>query len=121
MASASASEPPPQSPGPDTLDYYVQSALTSLRSTTDPVSLFSLPCSPAPTPVPLSLTGSNNLLLYPGSFNPPHLGHLATILYFYEHRADFDITCLFIFADPETVVGGRDKKHNVFLMEQEFR
>ncbi|PVH84023.1 hypothetical protein DL98DRAFT_367367, partial [Cadophora sp. DSE1049] len=106
---------------PDTLDFYLQKALDESSSTSDPATLFSLPSSSPPSPIPLNPNGPNNLFLYPGSFSPPHAGHLATILYFYEHRHDFGISCLFIFADPETVVGGRVKKHNVFVMPQEFR
>ncbi|KAK0113423.1 hypothetical protein ONS95_013680 [Cadophora gregata] len=121
-----ASEPTPQqqNPSPTTLDFYLHQALTTFSPvhTSDPCTLFSLPSSPSPSAIPLNPTGPNTLLLYPGSFNPPHAGHLTTILYFYEHRRDFGIRCLFVFADPEMVVGKRrEKKYNVFLMGQEVR
>ncbi|KAH9224293.1 hypothetical protein DL95DRAFT_485253 [Leptodontidium sp. 2 PMI_412] len=120
-------------PGPETVDFHLQKALDTSLTTSHPVSLFSLPPPPSSPPnttvshptlpqiTPLSPTTLNNIFLYPGSYNPPHAGHLATIRYFHTHRALFHTTTLFIFADPPSTVSARHKLHNRLILPQDFR
>ncbi|CAD6444781.1 85805aa7-8619-4687-891d-16c7619b6a68 [Sclerotinia trifoliorum] len=69
----------------------------------------------------LKSNSRNNILIYPGSFNPPHLGHLATIRYFSERRDKLDITAMFIFVDPGSIVQGKKKKWGDIILPQELR
>lgn len=70
---------------------------------------------------PLETKSRNNILLYPGSFNPPHQGHLATILYFHERRKELRITAMFVYTDPVSVVEGRKKKWADVILPVNFR
>ncbi|KAH7379897.1 hypothetical protein BKA64DRAFT_765472 [Cadophora sp. MPI-SDFR-AT-0126] len=53
----SVPEPVPQPPGPSTLDFHLQNALKETSSTSDPVSLYTLPSSSPPAPIPLNPLG----------------------------------------------------------------
>ncbi|APA11472.1 predicted protein [Sclerotinia sclerotiorum 1980 UF-70] len=69
----------------------------------------------------LESNSRNNILLYPGSFNPPHQGHLATIRYFSERRGQLGVTAIFIFVDPGLIVQGKKKKWGNIILPQELR
>ncbi|CAG8949195.1 hypothetical protein HYFRA_00004818 [Hymenoscyphus fraxineus] len=69
----------------------------------------------------LKQNGKNNILLYSGSFNPPHKGHLATIQYFYRYRKEFDVLAMFVFTDPEDLIRGRMKDNGEIVLPQELR
>ncbi|KAI9647887.1 hypothetical protein NHQ30_004275 [Ciborinia camelliae] len=69
----------------------------------------------------LKAKSRNNILLYTGSFNPPHQGHLATVLYFYEHREQLGVTAMFVFADPSSIINDRKKAWGDIVLPQELR
>ncbi|KAF7916798.1 uncharacterized protein EAE98_010520 [Botrytis deweyae] len=69
----------------------------------------------------LKPNAKNNILLYPGSFNPPHQGHLATIRYFSERREQLGITTMFLFVDPGSIVNSKKKKWGDVILPQNFR
>ncbi|KAF7861390.1 hypothetical protein EAF04_007955 [Stromatinia cepivora] len=69
----------------------------------------------------LKSNSRNNILLYPGSFNPPHQGHLATIHYFSERREQLGVTAMFIFVDPGSIVQGKKKKWGDIILPQDLR
>ncbi|KAE9369150.1 hypothetical protein N431DRAFT_510652 [Stipitochalara longipes BDJ] len=104
---------------PDTISPYLQKALND-PSLTGTVSLF----NPSPTisthPCLLPTT-TNQILLYPGSFNPPHRGHLATIQYFFQHRNQLHITAFFIFCDPSSIIHAKNKKHGSIILPRSLR
>ncbi|KAK6608071.1 hypothetical protein H4I96_04306 [Botrytis cinerea] len=116
---------------PNTIQLFLQKALQSPLNTGEiPASLFS-PISdinqiviPHNSPVPwptLKSNGRNNILLYPGSFNPPHQGHLATIRYFSERREQLGITTMFLFVDPGSMVKSKKKKWGDIILPQNLR
>jgi len=70
---------------------------------------------------PLSRTKLNTLLLYPGSFNPPHVGHLATIQYLYRHRHTLHITTLFLYCDPTSTIHSKKKKFGKVILPLNLR
>jgi hypothetical protein len=127
-STAFVSENIPQSP--NTVEPYLRNVLSSSNATGNPVSLFD-PASSAenhaaqpdlfatwPT---LSHNGRNQILLFPGSFNPPHQGHLATIRYFFERRDQLCIVALFIFADPDEMIRTKKKEWGEIILPQELR
>ncbi|TGO46193.1 hypothetical protein BCON_0339g00110 [Botryotinia convoluta] len=116
---------------PNTIQPFLQKALESSINTGEiPASLF-LPISendhniiPHNTSVSwpiLKSNARNNILLYPGSFNPPHQGHLATIRYFSERRDQLGITTMFLFVDPGSVVKSKKKKWGDITLPQNLR
>ncbi|KAB8288478.1 hypothetical protein EYC80_010143 [Monilinia laxa] len=111
---------------------FLQSALTSPMNTGEnPARIFppiSSSCHSVITPQGsdvswpiLDAKARNNILLYTGSFNPPHQGHLATILYFHERRVQLRITAMIVFADPASVVDSRKKKWADAILPQNLR
>jgi hypothetical protein len=123
MAPCSNSTPSPEerlSSNPDTIHPYLQKALNhpGLAGT---VTLFNPSPSP-PTAWPrLHRSTTNQILLYPGSFNPPHRGHLATIQYFADRRAQLNIVAFFIFCDPSSVILTKNKKHDSIILPRSLR
>ncbi|KAF7954080.1 hypothetical protein EAE96_005213 [Botrytis aclada] len=69
----------------------------------------------------LKQNSRNNILLYPGSFNPPHQGHLATVRYFLERREQLSITTMFLFVDPGSIVKSKKKKWGEITLPQDLR
>ncbi|TEY75051.1 hypothetical protein BOTCAL_0066g00280 [Botryotinia calthae] len=115
----------------NTIQLFLQKALRSPLNTGEiPASLFPpisdvnqsviLRSSPVPWPI-LKSNGRNNILLYPGSFNPPHQGHLATIRYFSERREQLGITTMFLFVDPGSMVKSKKKKWGDIILQQNLR
>ncbi|KAN0101492.1 hypothetical protein V8E51_012002 [Hyaloscypha variabilis] len=114
---AAHSNPPPSSledqhsTPPNTILPYLEKAL-EIPPLSGTVSLFSPPSS-FPTNItpttypPLHPTSTNQLLLYPCSFNPPHVGHLATIHYLYNHRHALHIPTLFLYCDPDLIISSK--------------
>jgi hypothetical protein len=115
---------------PDIVEPYLQKALSSSRATRTPVSLFNhasnckhhttTPELVAAWPT-LRHDGRNQILLFPGSFNPPHRGHLATIRYFSERRDQLGIVAMFIFADPDEIIRTKEKEWGEIILPQELR
>lgn len=109
----------------NTVEPYLQAALSTCSSSGLPVSLF--PAAPSTTssfnspPPTLHPNTRNELLLFPGSFNPPHKGHLATIRYFSERRKQLGIAAMFIFADPSNIINTKEKKWGNIVLPQELR
>lgn len=114
-----------------TIQPFLQKALESSINTGDiPASLFppisendnnSIPHNDSiPWPI-LNSNARNNILLHPGSFNPPHQGHLATILYFSERREQLGITTMFLFVDPGSIVTSKKKKWGEIILPQTLR
>jgi hypothetical protein len=116
--------------GPDIVEPYLKKALSSSIATGNPVSLFdpasssenheSAPRLVASSPT-LKHNRRNQILLFPGSFNPPHQGHLATIRYFSERRGQLGIVAMFIFADPDEIIRTKEKKWGEIILQQELR
>jgi hypothetical protein len=106
---------------PDIVKPYLQKALSSSSITGTPVSLFdpassfenhaSAPHLVATWPI-LRHNRINQIFLFPGSFNPPHQGHLATIRYVSERREQLGIVAMFIFADPDDIIKNK-RPHNL--------
>ncbi|KAF5876862.1 uncharacterized protein Bfra_001217 [Botrytis fragariae] len=116
---------------PNTIQPFLHKALESSINTGEiPASLFSpiakndhniIPNnSPVPLPI-LKPNARNNILLYPGSFNPPHQGHLATIRYFSERREQLSITTMFLFVDPGSIVKSKEKQWGDIIIPQTVR
>ncbi|PMD19239.1 hypothetical protein NA56DRAFT_545391, partial [Hyaloscypha hepaticicola] len=108
---------------PNTISPYLQAALQhpSLSGT---VSIYNPSFSPSPSPQTspsLAHNKPNTLLLYPGSFNPPHVGHLATIQYLYLHRQTLNLTTLFLFSDPSSTILSKRKAHNSIILPLSLR
>ncbi|KUJ08767.1 uncharacterized protein LY89DRAFT_764099 [Mollisia scopiformis] len=113
----------------DILWPYLQKALISRNLTGTPVSLFndnlergiqnSSPDLPAAWPT-LKRDATNQILLFPGSFNPPHQGDLATIRYFSDHCDQLGIVAMFIFADPDEIIGTKEKKWGKIILPQKL-
>lgn len=110
-------EPPnPQ----DTIQIYLLELLKKPEPT-GTVSLFNPSPSP-PTAWPrLHPYKTNQILLYPGSFNPPHIGHLATVHHFYKRREQLNIVAFFTFADPSPVIESKNKKHGSIILPRSLR
>jgi hypothetical protein len=112
----------PRGPAPTTILPYLQATLhhPSLAGT---VSIYRPHASTSPpiTYAPLSRTKPNTLLLYPGSFNPSHVGHLATIQYLYSHRHDLHITTLFLYCDPTSTIHSKKKKFGKVILPLNLR
>jgi hypothetical protein len=116
--------------GPDTVEPYLQDVLSSSNATGNPVSLFDPASSPenhaappdlfAPWPT-LRHNRRNQIFLFPGSFNPPHQGHLATIRYLFERRDQLGIVALFIFADPDEIIRTKEKEWGEIIFPQGLR
>ncbi|KAF7880275.1 uncharacterized protein EAF01_012036 [Botrytis porri] len=116
---------------PSTIEPFLQKALESSFNTGEtPACLFSpisesdcniIPHNSSISWPILKSNARNNILLYPGSFNPPHQGHLATIRYFSERREQLGITTMFLFVDPGSIVKGRKKKWGDIVLPQNFR
>jgi hypothetical protein len=115
---------------PDILDPYLEKALSSRSITGTPVSLFNHASSSnnnvtrpdlVATLPTLRRDAKNHILLFPGSFNPPHQGHLATIRYFYERRDQLGIVTMFIFADPDEIIRTKEKEWGDIILPQELR
>jgi hypothetical protein len=116
--------------GPNIVEPYLKKALSSSSATGNPVSLFDPVSSPenhesTPSLVATSPTlrhnRRNQILLFPGSFNPPHQGHLATIRYFSERRDQLGIVAMFIFADPDDIIRTKEKEWGKIILPQELR
>ncbi|KAJ8067559.1 hypothetical protein OCU04_004899 [Sclerotinia nivalis] len=115
----------------DTIQPFLRKAMESPINIGEiPASLFSLKSDSdhnlilqsSHTSCPILKSNSrNNILLYPGSFNPPHQGHLATIQYFSERREQLGITAMFIFVDPGSIVQGKKKKWGDIILPQDLR
>jgi hypothetical protein len=105
---------------PDTIYPYLQQALnhTSLTGT---VSLFNPSPSPPTTWPKLNPSTQNQILLYPGSFNPPHTGHLATIQHLFSLRTHLNITTLILFNDPSPTILSKRKKHSTTILPRHIR
>ncbi|KAG4033943.1 hypothetical protein MFRU_004g04380 [Monilinia fructicola] len=69
----------------------------------------------------LNAKARNKILPYPGSFNPPHQGHLATIRHLHERREQFKIIAMIVYADPTSVVDGKKKKWADAILPQNLR
>jgi hypothetical protein len=104
----------------DTIHPYLQKTLNhpGLAGT---VALFNPSPSPPTTWPHLLPSTTNQILLYPGSFNPPHRGHLATIQYFADRRAQLTTVAFFIFCDPSSVILTKNKKHNSIILPGSLR
>jgi hypothetical protein len=99
---------------------YLQKAL-SHPSIARTVSLFKA-STENPTICPrLRHDARNQIHLYPGSFNPPHQGHLATIRYLSERRHELGIVAMFIFADPDEIIRTKDKKWGDIILPRDLR
>jgi hypothetical protein len=108
------------SSGSDLIQPYLQKALNH-PSIAETVSLFK-PSIENPTTWPkLRHDTTNQILLYPGSFNPPHQGHLATIRYFSERRDKLSIVAMFIFTDPDDIIRTKDKKWGDIILPRDLR
>ncbi|ESZ90185.1 hypothetical protein SBOR_9438 [Sclerotinia borealis F-4128] len=115
----------------DTIQPFLQKALSSPINTGDILaSIFSpisdidnnlIPQTSHITCPVLETKARNNILLYSGSFNPPHQGHLATIRYFHERREDLGITVMFVFVDPGSIVNSKKKKWGDIILPQNLR
>ncbi len=108
---------------PTTIYPYLQKALGMSTTTSHPVTLLAS-IEPAPVFVAqqtLDATKPNNIFLFAGSFNPPHVGHLATIQYFSHLRTQLSITAFFIFADPSATIATKNKKYGSIILPQELR
>jgi len=105
---------------PHAIQPYLQKGFLhpSISST---VSLFNTSTENLSTWPQLKQNTTNQILLYPGSFNPPHQGHLATIRYFAERRDQLGIVALFVFADPDEVVRTKDKKWGDIVLPRDLR
>jgi hypothetical protein len=116
--------------GPDIVEPYLKKTLSNSIATGNPVSLFdpasssenheSAPRLVATWPT-LKHNRRNQILLFPGSFNPPHQGHLATIRYFSERREQLRIVAMFIFADPDEIIRTKERKWGDIILPQELR
>jgi hypothetical protein len=104
---------------PNTIYPYLQQA-PNHPSLAGIVSFFNASPSHATYPPPLSSTTSHTLL-YPSSFNPPHLDHLATILYLFNHRQRRNITALFLFSDPDAIIITKNKKWGLVILPLDLR
>ncbi|TGO16635.1 hypothetical protein BTUL_0026g00460 [Botrytis tulipae] len=116
---------------PNTIQPFLQKALESSINTGEiPASLFPPIAEKyhntishndsVPWPI-LNSSARNNILLYPGSFNPPHQGHLATIRYCSERREQLGITTMFLFVDPGSIVTSKKKKWGEIILPQNLR
>ncbi|KAH8761712.1 hypothetical protein BGZ57DRAFT_1007784 [Hyaloscypha finlandica] len=108
------------SSNPDTIHPYLQKALNH-PDLVGAVALFNPSPSPPTTWPRLLPSTTNQILLYPGSFNPPHSGHLATIQYFADRRALLTTVAFFIFCDPSSVILTKNKKHNSIILPRSLR
>ncbi|KAF7920554.1 uncharacterized protein EAE97_011447 [Botrytis byssoidea] len=116
---------------PNTIQLFLQKALESSINTGEiPASLFppiaekdhNITSHNDPVSWPrLNSNARNNILLYPGSFNPPHQGHLATIRYFAERREQLGITTMFLFVDPGSIVTSKKKKWGEVILPKNLR
>ncbi|KAF8861279.1 hypothetical protein BDZ45DRAFT_775359 [Acephala macrosclerotiorum] len=116
---------------PNTIEPYLKEALHTSNTITHPVHLFNpnspslnhATCTPDPNPIwpTLKKNCRNNILLFPGSFSPPHQGHLATINYFSKRRHELNITTMFIFADPSSIIASKSKRFNNIILPQSLR
>lgn len=108
-----------------TVEPYLQAALSTCNSSGLRVSLFpttlSATANSTSSAPALCPDTQNNLLLFPGLFNPPHQGHLATIRYLFKHRKQLEITSTFLFADPSNIIRTKDKKWTKIVLPQELR
>ncbi|CZR61520.1 uncharacterized protein PAC_11417 [Phialocephala subalpina] len=115
---------------PNIIEPYLQDALNTSSSSAHPAHLIN-PTSRTSHPInapnaittypTLKLNTRNQILLFPGSFNPPHQGHLATIRYFHERRDQLAIVAMFIFADPSDIIGTKEKIWGDIILPQSLR
>ncbi|KAF7898089.1 hypothetical protein EAF00_004535 [Botryotinia globosa] len=116
---------------PNTIQPFLQKALeSSINIGEIPASLFSPIAEKCHDTIShndsvswpiLNSNARNNILLYPGSFNPPHQGHLATIRYLSERREQLGITTMFLFVDPGSIVTSKKKKWGEIILPQSLR
>jgi hypothetical protein len=117
------------SSNPIVVEPYLQTAINEVCAKGSPASLYkSTSTSAAHSSKPDTSTWPtlkhdqrNKILLFPGSFNPPHQGHLATIRYFSKHREEFNIIAMILFVDPENIVRSKEKKWGDNILPQELR
>ncbi|KAG9232586.1 hypothetical protein BJ875DRAFT_514216 [Amylocarpus encephaloides] len=98
----------------DTVQPYIQKAMNKyhFNLAATPVSLFVPTNRPKGVEIQpkLSRHARNNILLAPGSFNPPT-----------KRRHQFNIVAWFTFADPDDIVLTREKKYGDIILPQQLR
>jgi hypothetical protein len=69
----------------------------------------------------LSKDKVNRVLIYPGSFNPPHVGHLSVLRHAFESSPDLNIVAGIVVPAIDEQIGGknyRSRRHLVLSREQ---